>query len=77
MSLYKSIYRWRLRHLSDTALLLLLAVVVGLLSGLAAVLLKNVVHYAGRLVSHLGSLTPMGGNVAMLVIRAAAAKKQA
>ena len=67
MNLYKSIYRWRLRHLSDTALLLLLAVVVGLLSGLAAVLLKNVVHYAGRLVSRFGDLTPFGGNVMMLV----------
>lgn len=53
--------------MSEQNLLLVLAVAVGLLSGLAAVLLKNVVHYAGRLVSHLGSLTPMGGNVAMLV----------
>jgi len=53
--------------MSEQSMLLLLAVVVGLMSGLAAVLLKNVVHYAGRLVSHLGSLTPMGGNVAMLV----------
>ena len=53
--------------MSEQNLLLVLAVVVGLLSGLAAVLLKNVVHYAGRLVSHLGDLTPMGGNVAMLV----------
>ena len=53
--------------MSEQNLLLVLAVAVGLLSGLAAVLLKNVVHYAGRLVSHLGDLTPMGGNVAMLV----------
>lgn len=53
--------------MSEQNLLLVLAVAVGLLSGLAAVLLKNVVHYAGRLVSHLGNLTPMGGNVAMLV----------
>ncbi|MDY6371992.1 MAG: chloride channel protein [Bacteroidales bacterium] len=67
MQIYKNIYRWRLRHMSEQNLLLVLAVAVGLLSGLAAVLLKNVVHYAGRLVSHLGDLTPMGGNVAMLV----------
>ena len=53
--------------MSEQSMLLLLAVVVGLMSGLAAVLLKNVVHYAGRLVSRMGELTPMGGNVMMLV----------
>ncbi|MBQ8704495.1 MAG: chloride channel protein [Bacteroidales bacterium] len=53
MSLYRSIHRWRLRHVSEQGMLLLLAVVVGLLSGLAAVVLKTVVHYAGTLVSRL------------------------
>lgn len=61
------LHRWRLRHLSENALLLLLAVVVGLLSGLAAVLLKNLVFYAGRFVMHLGEFTSFDGNVAMLI----------
>lgn len=52
-NLYKSLHRWRLRHLSETALVLLMAVVVGLVSGLAAVALKTIVHYAGRSVSYL------------------------
>lgn len=55
MSLYMTIHRWRLRHVSEQAMLLLLAVVVGLMSGLAAVALKTLVHYAGTLVSSLSS----------------------
>ncbi len=55
MSFYKSIHRWRLRHLNEQPLLLLLAVVVGLASGLAAVGLKTVVHYAGAWVMRLST----------------------
>ena len=55
MSFYKSIHRWRLRHVNEQPLLLLLAVVVGLASGLAAVGLKTVVHYAGAWVMHLST----------------------
>ena len=47
------IHRWRLRHVSEQVMLLLLAVVVGLLAGLAAVALKTLVHYAGALVTRL------------------------
>ena len=43
--LYKRLHIWRLRHMSDTSLLLLLSVLVGVLSGCAAVLLKTVVHW--------------------------------
>ncbi|MBR6899448.1 MAG: chloride channel protein [Bacteroidales bacterium] len=60
-------HRWRLRHMSEHAYVLLLAVVVGLLSGLAAVALKTLVHYSGVLVTRVGALTPLGGNVMMLV----------
>lgn len=45
--LYKQLYIWRLKHLSSTSLLLLLSVLVGILSGCAAVLLKTVVHWGG------------------------------
>lgn len=55
MNFYMSIHRWRLRHMSEQTMLLLLAVVVGLLSGLAAVALKTLVHYAGALVTRLST----------------------
>ena len=55
MSFYKNLHRWRLRHVSEQTLLLLLAIVVGALSGLAGVLLKTVVHYAGALVTRLAT----------------------
>lgn len=55
MSLYMTIHRWRLRHISEQTMLLLLAVVVGLLAGLAAVALKTLVHYAGALVTRLST----------------------
>ena len=67
MSFYSRFYRWRRRRLSENAYLLLLSVVVGLLSGLAAVLLKNLVFCAGRTVTRFGALTPWGGNAMMLV----------
>ena len=52
--IYKSLHIWRLGHISEQTYLLLLSVVTGLLSGLAAVLLKTVVHWAGRYVLALG-----------------------
>ncbi|MBR4738941.1 MAG: chloride channel protein [Bacteroidales bacterium] len=48
-----SLHRWRLRHVSEQVMLLLLAVVVGLLAGLAAVALKTLVHYASTVVTRL------------------------
>ena len=53
MNLYMSLHRWRLRHVSEQVMLLLLAVVVGLLAGLAAVALKTLVHYASTVVTRL------------------------
>ena len=55
MRFYRSFLRWRLRHVSEQSMLLLLAVVVGLLAGLAAVVLKTLVHYAGALVTRLST----------------------
>lgn len=65
MKFYRSFLRWRLRHVSEQSMLLLLAVVVGLLAGLAAVVLKTLVHYAGALVTRLStdsSLFPYGSS---------------
>ena len=42
--LLKRFLIWRVKHLSDKSFLLILSFIVGLLSGLAAVLLKNTVH---------------------------------
>ncbi len=67
MKIVSKFHRWRLRHMSEHGYVLLLAVVVGLLSGLAAVALKTLVHYSGVLVTRVGALTPLGGNVMMLV----------
>jgi len=73
MKFYAAIHRWRLRHLSEPVLTVLLAVVVGLLSGLAAVGLKTLVHYSSRLVGNIFmtqqssylivGLLPLGGIV--------------
>ncbi len=58
MSLYKSIYRWRLRHMSEHGVLLVLSVFVGLLSGLAAVALKSLVGWSGRAVMQFTADSP-------------------
>jgi len=53
--------------MSEQTFLLLLSVLVGLMSGLAAVVLKNLVHFSGRGVLRLASLSPIGGNIIMFV----------
>ena len=53
--------------MSEQTLTILLSVLVGLLSGMAAVLLKNLVHSSGRAVLHLASLIPAGGNFILFV----------
>ena len=68
MSFYKTIHRWRLRHVSEQVMLLLLAVVVGLLAGLAAVALKTLVHYAGALVMRLSADTSILTHQSSLII---------
>lgn len=67
-ALYKKLYIWRLHHVSEQSYLLMLSVVVGVLSGLAAVLLKTVVHLSGRFVMDLGGahFATGGGNMLIL-----------
>jgi len=43
---------WRVKHIKQRQFLLILSLVVGLLSGLAAVLLKNAIHYTHYLLTH-------------------------
>ena len=52
----RKIYRWRLRHMNENVLVGLLAVVVGLFSGLAAVGLKTLVYYSSRIVTQFSTL---------------------
>jgi CIC family chloride channel protein len=44
---------WRVRKISERSFILILSLVVGILSGLAAVLLKNAIHYSIELVDRL------------------------
>lgn len=48
-------HRWRLKHLSETGFITALSVAVGLLSGMAAVVLKNTVRLTQNLVHSLAS----------------------
>lgn len=45
------IHRWRLKHISQRQFILMLSFVIGILSGLAAVILKNLVHYTGEILT--------------------------
>ncbi len=64
MGLSRKIHRWRLRHMSENVLVMLLAIVVGLLSGLAAVALKTLVYHSSRLVTLLsGQWTEGSGQI--------------
>jgi CIC family chloride channel protein len=42
---------WKNKHITNTQFILILSLVIGILSGLAAVLLKNTVHFAFYLIS--------------------------
>jgi CIC family chloride channel protein len=46
--LLESVSAWRLKHLNEHEILLILSFVVGLLSGFAAILLKNLIHILGN-----------------------------
>lgn len=56
-----------MRHLSDRVFLLILSVVVGGLSGLAAVLLKTLVHVTNRWLLEFNIPTFVGGNMLILI----------
>jgi len=48
-------HRWRLKHLSERAFITILSILVGILSGIAAVIIKNTVWFTERFVSSLMS----------------------
>ncbi len=55
MHIISRFHRWRMKHLSERAFITALSVVVGLLSGIAAVVLKNMVRLTQRGVNMLVS----------------------
>ncbi len=65
--LYKQFIIWRLRHVSDRFFTLVLSVLVGLLAGLAAALLKTLVHVVNRWLLQFHVPTLLGGNLLILV----------
>ncbi len=54
------LYRWRLRHMSERTLIVLMSILVGFLSGFAAVLIKNAVRLTHTAVSYV--VSPEGHN---------------
>ncbi len=66
-TVYKRFLVWRMRHISDRVFLLILSVVVGLLSGLAAVVLKTLVHVTNRFLLQFNIPTFVGGNLLILI----------
>ena len=48
-SYLKLIYKWRYKHITETQFIYILAVLVGFLAGLGAVLLKNITHFIQEL----------------------------
>ena len=68
-NIYKKLHIWRLRHITEQSYLLLLSVIVGIFSGLTAVLLKTVVHLSGQMVMTFGNTYAVanGGNVLIFV----------
>jgi len=43
---------WKTRHISNRKFIILLSFIIGLLGGLAAVLLKNIVHFTGEILTN-------------------------
>ena len=60
-------HTWRLQHITEGTYLLLLSVIVGIFSGLAAVLLKTVVHLSGQAVMRFGERLSLTGEGNVLI----------
>lgn len=64
---YKRFIVWRMRHIGDRVFLLILSVLVGLLAGLAAVVLKTLVHATNQWLLQFKIPTFLGGNALILI----------
>ncbi len=63
---YRRFLVWRLRHIQEYPFLLMLSVAAGLLSGIAAVVLKRLVHLVNGMLLSVSVPTFVGGNLLML-----------
>ena len=63
----KDFLKWRLRNIPERKFVIILSVVVGTLSGFAAVVLKNLVHDTYMLISNASWSNVVGGNILMLI----------
>ena len=61
---YQRIHSWRLRHISSRNFILILSLIAGILGGLAAIILKNAVHYGHLLLKNVVS----GGSFNLLYL---------
>ena len=61
----KRFFVWRVRHISQRNFVLIISVVIGILSGLAAVILKNAIHYIHLLLT--GNFNLAGWNFLYLL----------
>jgi CIC family chloride channel protein len=52
-NIYQEIHNWRLKHISEKNFLLLLSIAVGIVAGLAAILLKTAVHQIHNIVNSI------------------------
>lgn len=50
---YQTIHSWRLRHISPRNFVLILSLIAGIIGGMAAIILKNSVHYGHLLLSRV------------------------
>jgi CIC family chloride channel protein len=64
---YKAFMLWRLKNLTEYQFVIILSLVVGLLSGLASVVLKNTVHFTYELISGFSWFSADRGNVLFLI----------
>lgn len=64
---YKKFIVWRKRNVSDRVFLLTLSILVGILAGLAAVVLKTLVHVTNRWLLQFNIPTFVGGNLLTLL----------
>ena len=63
---YQRIHSWRLRHISPRNFILILSLIAGIFGGLAAIVLKNSVHYGHLLLKHI--IAGEGFNLFYLVL---------
>ena len=63
----KNFLKWRLRNIPERKFVIILSVVVGVLSGLAAVILKNLVHDTYLLITNAKWSNFIEGNILMLI----------